>query len=322
MLPALIAGSWFGASGARAIATSLGVVANQLGTFIGMGSTILNNFVHEDVEDGPHSIDLGMLQSYIGRQLFVAIVAVLVVVMFGADRPVTPPSQAVAALDLCCGLGSSKRGESNDVRRSQEEAPLFSSAYSRRVKCERTKGKQQVVETTPSASIGYIESVKMVAMDPKHVAFCPSECTTRFQPFWAPSWPPQWIGWLGFPYQVAGVLGSLASGLVVDSTGQPRRVGRALLLRASLSFFLMLSTFALAEKPSRNGPSAAAPSSSPSPFASVDIGIVVGVIMLAGMTLAAWNFVGMEFGKALAYPACEAAMAGVLECASELLGFV
>jgi len=49
--------------------------------------------------------------------------------------------------------------------------------------------------------------------------------------------------------------------------------------------------------------------------------IIVGVTG-SGWTLAAWNTLGLEFGTALSYPADEAAVAGVLECAAELLGFL
>ena len=40
------------------------------------------------------------------------------------------------------------------------------------------------------------------------------------------------------------------------------------------------------------------------------------------MALAAVNTVGLEFGTALTYPADEAAVAGILECAAELFGFL
>ena len=68
---------------------------------------------------------------------------------------------------------------------------------------------------------------------------------------------------------------------------------------------------------------AALTAASSSPFAIVvrDAGIMVGVAF-TGMALAAWNAMGLEFGAAVTYPGNEAAVAGMLECAAELLGYV
>lgn len=332
--PPLIAASWFGAS-ERATATSLGVVANQLGTTLGMGSTIFLHFVDEDVAEGVHRMDLGVLESYLGIQLFVAALALLLVVLFCADRPVTPPSLAAAETGHHDWLVLTERKEQHDSvrRRNEEAAPLLSSqSGSRYDQGEQARRRQQEVESTTYDSIGYAESIKIVTTDPKHVAFVVAfgmsvgvyyTIPTFLSQLLPPSWKSQWIGWLGCTYQAAGMVGSLVSGLVVDRTGQPRRVCRALLLSASLFLFL-LAMFVLEETPTRNG-SLSVSAATALPVASSgcafnDIGIVVAVAF-SGMALAAWNSVGMEFGAALTYPANEAAVAGVLECAAELLGF-
>jgi hypothetical protein len=51
------------------------------------------------------------------------------------------------------------------------------------------------------------------------------------------------------------------------------------------------------------------------------LGFLLGVTG-SGAAIVAWNTVGLELGTSISYPADEAAVAGILECAAELLGFV
>lgn len=287
--PPLIAGSWFGAS-ERATATALGVMANQLGTMLGMGSTVLVNFEGDD-----NHIHIGTLKCYMGLQLLVATLAVLLVLVFGADQPKTPPRKTAAA----CFCPSKLL--------LLEQTPLLPSSSHSVIKTN-TEGR---------CVMGYVESFKLVLSDAKHVAFVVSfgmsvgvyyTIPTFLSQLLPSHWPLRWSGWLGVAYQFAGLVGSFGSGLVVDRTGQLRWVCQVLLQCSALFLFLLL--IVLTTVPMNEAAMVAR-----------DAGIIVGVAF-TGMVLAAWNAMGLEFGAAVTYPGNEAAVAGMLECAAELLGFV
>lgn len=91
--PPLIAGLWFGEE-ERATATALGVLANMLGTALGLGATIITDFADENGE-----LDEAELISYLWLQVGVSVFALLIVVVFiRTSAPPTPPSSAAAAL--------------------------------------------------------------------------------------------------------------------------------------------------------------------------------------------------------------------------------
>ena len=319
--PPLIAGSWFGAS-ERATATALGVIANQLGTMLGMSSTILLNF-EQDMEHDviSHSIiHLSKLQAYLRLQWWVALMAVLLVLSFGADRPSTPPNKAAA-------LTRASISQSCPGGVLHEQSPLLPSPA-----CSIPTETSKPGRAGTSAP-GYVESFQMVFSDASHVAFVLSfgmsvgvyyTMPTFLSQLLPSSWPLRWSGWLGLAYQCCGILGSFGSGQLVDRTGQHRRVCHVWLQCAAL--FLFLLWIALAIRPADDD-GAGATSMSPSTALSAlrvvlaNVGIIAG-IALTGMSLAAWNSVGMEYGAALAYPANEAAVAGILECAAEMFGYV
>jgi sugar phosphate permease len=116
--PPLIAGSWFGAT-ERATATALGVLANQMGTALGMGITILADFsLSTTTKSNTHThtlIDENMLKVYLGVQLLVATIAFILVATFVADEPPTPPSTAT----LLIRYAKSKIDEAKTERQIQ-----------------------------------------------------------------------------------------------------------------------------------------------------------------------------------------------------------
>jgi MFS family permease len=120
------------------------------------------------------------------------------------------------------------------------------------------------------------------------------------------AWSSNWTGWLGICYQLAGIIGSFGAGRLCDVTQQHRAVSLALLSGA----FFSLVVFAITARVAPSGSS----------WVST-LGFFLGVTG-SGATLAAWNTVGLELGTSISYPADEAAVAGILECAAELLGFV
>ena len=109
-----------------------------------------------------------------------------------------------------------------------------------------------------------------------------------------PSWSPTRSGWLGAVYQLSGVVGSFLSGRALDRCQHHRLI--CLLLLLGVLFSLLV-------------------------FMWIDGGTFEAVSGI-GFCLAALNTVGLELGTAMTYPASEAAVAGILECAAELSGFL
>lgn len=104
---ALLSGSWFGED-ERATATSIGVLASETGTLLGLGITAVIDFrLPSGIETTVSGLDPNKLGRYLQLQCIVAVVALVLVVMnVTADRPPTPPSEAAALLTRHCRKGS------------------------------------------------------------------------------------------------------------------------------------------------------------------------------------------------------------------------
>jgi Major Facilitator Superfamily len=109
--PPLLASHWF-PSHERATATGIGILANQFGTAIGLGMTTIIDFTsHNDWRDNPsihinhqHPVTLTPIinetkvKYYLGIQVAISALSLLLITIFGADQPPTPPSHAAAML--------------------------------------------------------------------------------------------------------------------------------------------------------------------------------------------------------------------------------
>lgn len=295
--PPLIAGSWFGA-GERGTATALGVLANQMGTAIGLGATIVVDFGGNDGEE----LRLGVLRTYLGVQVLVAILAVALVAVYGGDKPPTPPSLAADLL--------SKAQKEHESIFADESTPLVvrTSHY----------GEELELKEGPNVSVtavGYLESVHIAVTSFGHLSYILSFGMTVGVYYTLPAflsqllpdtWSTRSAGLLGLLYQFMGIVGSFGSGLLVDWSQQHRLVCLSLLALAVIG--LSMTTWSIGEEEAGDQ------------SWSTNVGLLVGIV-LSGVALAAWNTVGLEYGTALTYPADEAAIAGLLECAAELLGF-
>lgn len=337
--PPLIAGSWFGAS-ERTTATALGVLANQLGTATGLGATIFVDFAakmdstnyNRDYEDNItvseslfepastttstssftiHSI---RMQQYLTLQATVAVVAFVLVVLLGGDQPPTPPSMATM---LARYKHSDQPNSKSGKKTNDDQVPLLGNqtvivTYGE----DRDADCTNVYQEEP-IGLSYLSSILHVFSKPAYFSFILSfglsvgiyyTIPTFLSQLLPSTWTSRSVGWLGVMYQLMGVLGSFFCGLLVDWSQKHRLVCLSILFCSVLA----LAIYTFAEYAIINQMWAQTLTNS---F------IIVGV-MGSGWTLAAWNTLGLEFGTALTYPADEAAVAGVLECAAELLGFV
>lgn len=279
--PPLISGNWFGAH-ERATATSLGVLANQFGTALGLGSTIVLDLIATQ-GDGNPALNLECLEFYLATQLLVAGTAAVLVFMFiTSDGPPTPPSEAAAS-----------KGPANEARWGEQELLV-----------DAGNGEHETQQK--SDSLSYFESVQVpfkkvpIFVLLFGIAVGVFYTIPSFLSQLVPTWSPESRGWLGVLYQLSGVLGSFISGRVVDTYQRHKQVSTLLLIGGAASLSAVL--WALLNDGS-----------------SVRLFLATSGV---GFCLAAFNTVGIELGTAMTYPADEAAVAGILECFAELVGSV
>lgn len=274
-VPPLLSTNWFGAD-ERATATSLGVLANQFGTALGLGATSVVNFNSTDST----SLNVSALETYLGVQLGVAAIALLLVFTFvSSDGPPTPPS-AAATMSTTPALPMYK--ESGKV--ATEETPL------KNENVQLIERKRSYPSYFESIQIVFQESLSFVIIFGLSVGvyYTIPAFLSQLVPF-----SPKECGWLGVLYQLSGVFGSFVSGVALDRYQHHRIICLILLGGAMASFIIFI-------------------------FTSQYYVAVFG----CGLCLAAGNAVGLELGTAMTYPASEAAVGGILECAAELGGFV
>lgn len=95
-MPPLISTLWFPEC-ERGLATSLGVLANQLGAAMGLGATILVPLLGPK-DDSMHMDPTGTLQSYLLSQLILSGISLaLIFLCIQSDSPPTPPSEAASS---------------------------------------------------------------------------------------------------------------------------------------------------------------------------------------------------------------------------------
>lgn len=115
------------------------------------------------------------------------------------------------------------------------------------------------------------------------------------------SWSDAEVGYLGLDLILVGVVGSLLSGEYLDHTQSPRGISIGLLLGSLVSVVLFVISRDLV------------------PF---DRGLAYIATGLVGFFLSGFISIGFEYGTALSYPADEAAVAGLMNVAAQIGGWV
>jgi sugar phosphate permease len=299
--PPLIAGNWFGAD-ERATSTSLGILANQLGTGLGLGAAVVVDFL--DLETG--ELDRFRLHDYLHFQFHIACVALVSVVIFAGDKPPTPPSLAAS---LTRPGPETIELEQGDMANEDTSLLLVQKQNERSGDCT-DKTSDFKAGGTP---LSYMESILLVVSDFSSLVFALCfgltvgvyyTVPTFLSQLMPPSWSPRSIGWLGVLYQLVGVIGSFCAGRIIDITKKHRAISIACLIGS----FIALLVYYMTTMATLNGFDS-------SWLAAFAIGC-------AGVALSAYNTVGIELGTSMTFPADEAAIAGVLESAAELGGFL
>ena len=302
--PPLIAGNWFGAN-ERATATALGILANQMGTAFGLGATTIIDVI--DHSSG--LLNKVALSVYLKFQFAFSAMALLALIIFSDDNPPTPPS--VAALQNHDASQYDDKGRDNKKNPGTETTLLLSERSLIQDVGLSDKAENQCIDTK-RCHPSYLQSIQMVFQNVVTLAFIACfgltvgvyyTIPTFLSQILPPSWSDRAVGWVGVVYQMVGVLGSFFAGRVLDVNRNHRTM--ALWCLGLTLVFLVL--FLIGTEASGFVHSSWA---------------TVGAIGLAGVCLSAFNTVGVELGTSITYPADEAAIAGILESAAELSGFL
>lgn len=290
--PPLIAANWFQNS-ERATATGLGVLANQLGTAMGLGATILVDFSTSNSEDSTSSLssplfllDESKLRTYLGLQACTAIIALVLVYKFGGDEP------------------SAKQNDgSSSLYPTEQTQFIISSPQEYRTRRTNQDNRPKYVESIGHVFSNFHNTAYMLSFGMAvGVFYTIPAFISQLTPI---SWSPRSNGWLGVTYQVLGAYTSFQAGRTVDASQQHRMVCLLLLFVATVSLtVLMYAQVSYQDETWQTNCT------------------VYVFISLVGSSLAAWNSVGLEFGTGICHPANEAAVGGVLEASAEMFGFV
>ncbi|GMH73204.1 hypothetical protein TL16_g06120 [Triparma laevis f. inornata] len=212
-VPPMLATSWFPKE-ERSLATGIGVLANQSGTALGLGITgLLVTDVNSD------------LKTYLGIQTLSAFVGCVLVYIFVSDSPENAPSQAA------------KQRQANN-NNSNNEIPSSSSSAS------------ASPNPNPSSSFSnfktYTSQIRSMLSTPSVLLLTLSYglstgvfyTLATFLSQLLPDWSSSNSSSLGLTIVIVGLLGSLTSGIWLDSSRQYLQVSRFFYLTSFISMIL------------------------------------------------------------------------------------
>eukprot|EP00978_Attheya_sp_CCMP212_P023834 scaffold73883_cov54-Attheya_sp.AAC.1 len=331
-IPPLLAGTWFGGD-ERATATSLGVIANNLGGAFGLGITVLVRFKkptsQEETENSDLRIDEKAWQNYVAIQMVLSLVALIMVIAWVGDRPRSPPSEAAAVAEWqkLQRTNSSMRAlygqDTNENKLLWPKLKSFiglnSADNSRSVPYGLRTSGLNMSRPDPFHTLDFMESIKFFLREPSGW-FLSASYGLTVGVFYAMAtflsqfvltntngieWTEEEAGYLGIVFIMVGLLGSIFSGYWLDKSHAFHGTSIALLVGATLSQVLFGVVVQCEMMP---------------PW--VTKVVIYTAVGLLGIFLAGFISVGFEYGTAISYPADEAAVAGILNVAAQLGGWI
>ena len=273
-MPPLISALWF-QERERGLATSIGVLANHLGSAFGLGITILVDFSpkvgDDDAANERENIDTATLVSYLRLQMLLSGFSLILIALFvRSSSPPTPPSEAAFAQKQTSFM------ESISLFLGKQAGIMLCVVY--------------------GLAVGVLYAVATF-LSQMFLDLDQGESEGNYTRFWS----EKETGYLGLVHILASVFGPLVSGEYLDRTQEYRGTSIALL---SSSIASMLGLFIYLE---------ALSSLRWLPYAAISF---------AGFFLTGFISVGFEYGTAIAYPADEAVVAGVMNVAAQIGGWM
>lgn len=314
--PPFLAGAWFG-SHERGMATAIGVLANQSGSALGLGVTIVFNFL--DSNCVPREVlDDQKLAYYLRVQMGTSILALLFIILFvRRDEPPTPPSLAASTSTRTKQRRAQDVGE--DCSTADERTPILSVPQTGILPLTVPNEVQK-----PSIKqMGYTESITKAFQDGSTIALVlvfglqvgVFYTWPTFLPQVVTDWSLKEIGWLGLLYQCSGVIGTFVIGKIIDMSQNYKLLMKIFSSTSILSITCLILSIHLSEFNSL------VPQYKMFQHFRSSMVLIYVFTSLVGFSLAALNTIGFEYGTAVAFPSNEAAITGLMECVAELFGF-
>ena len=303
-MPPMLAGRWFGLH-ERTTATAIGVLANKLGGGAGLGSTILVNFLRRNGQ-----LNEAVLGRYLFVQSFVAVTGFLLLLIFMKDdEPATPPSLSEAL------RRDRPKEQSLDPSMATEETKLFPTQNSTSTEDpEETAGKEnkdtenddKIAAALNDMGDGSFQTSLRLGL--KYgwkfsivygLVIGTFYTIPPFVAQFVPNWPPSQSGWLGFLFQTTGVFGSYITGLMADKYQNHNTLLRILIVLSGV----FVACFGVVQTSNQHW-------------------LVFMMVMAAGYCLASSSTLGFDIAAGMAYPANEATVGSLLQCAAQSYSFV
>ena len=347
-IPPLIASDWFGDS-ERTRATSIGILSNEAGVTFGLGATIFVNFKKLDATQ--------KLENYVGIQMVISFVALVCILIYVTrDKPLTPPS-AIAAYQNSSATYLSDEDEDEETETADLESQSSQSQQSSRSPNKSSSfdvdlsegspllGKNLSTASQSSALYDFLEDFFAIFRSPSRAIFTFIYgatvgiyyfMTTFLNQLFAPIYSPSVTGGLGIILVLAGFVGSLWSASVIDNVlsandsededesktlkknivhrffsdeNGPDIYWKMLMVLMGCSCINCAFLFVLLNYIESNE-------------AYRILAILPFFLLISGIgfCLVGIISVGFEYGTALCFPANEAVVTGVMNCAAELVG--
>jgi len=312
-MPPLISTLWFREK-ERGLSTSLGVLANQLGSAVGLGATIVPvNFTTTNYENGTDSTDFInpiKLEQYLALQ-FILSVSSLALILVGvrSSAPPTPPSQAAAHLMTMDDDNNNGGDDDNSLNNKHEiQTPSYSESVG--MVLSTKSGIALCIVYGMTVGVLYALATFLAQLFDSGQQHHPNgtsigsnrhnkniNINNNYR-----SWSAKEVGYLGLVLILVGVVGSLVAGIFLDEYRSLHRRLSIVLLLGSLGS--MVPFLWLVEC---------------SPYNRL---VAYSATGLLGFFLTAFISVGFEYGTAISYPADEAAVAGLLNVSAQIGGWV
>jgi MFS transporter, FLVCR family, feline leukemia virus subgroup C receptor-related protein len=262
-IPPSLSMTWF-PSNERSLATGIGVFANQMGTALGLGVT--SQIVGSNMGSN--------LTLYLSAQFVMSFVSMMLILSFANDRPENAPSASAA-------VSFDRRDEDED----EDVTTTFRSfLYCSIVVPLRDSRNLMLLTAAYGISTGVFYAI---ATDLSQILDDSNSSASSST--------------LGLAIVLAGTVGTLICGYLLDRTRAFRYITRALFI--TTTFELILWTILLG-------------------FFNADGNVLLIVSCIFGFTITAIISTGFELAVELTFPLDEAIVAGILNISAQIFGCV
>ncbi|KAM7540161.1 hypothetical protein Aperf_G00000027829 [Anoplocephala perfoliata] len=288
-MPAQLAATWFGES-ELALATSIGVFANQVGCAFGFGFPPLmvpdpsNTNSFEDFRHGFRILLYG------GAAIM--LISFIIVAIFFKEEPKAPPSRAQfkRIMQREGIVPNDAEGELKALPASDVDSSILNSEVTYAMKKNFFL---QITHCLKNINFVFLTICYGVNTGVYY------EIGTLLNPVISEFFPKEQvaIGWVGFSMIITGMVGSLVAGVILKRTGQYRRVFLIFYMLSVVSWVAFMGS-----------------------LYSPHISIIFLTMILLGFFQSGFLPLGFEYAAEITYPIEEGLTSGILNTSAQIFG--